>query len=131
VIPGFSAVSDAVIQAFGQPVRIRLDTSTDPVVVRETMGVCRRHTTQVTMLDRRVGPVEAFVTLADRDTVGINIERCEIDVSILEEDALGPVEIMGQRFRVVGWKTHVIVGSTGSGVVTDGLLTTYRLQTKT
>jgi len=127
---GFEGVASATIEEFGQPVRIRLDMSADPVVQREVTAVVRTSTAAVSMYGRNQQPLGTRVFVDQLDCDGIVVERCEFDVSILVPDPAGPARIAGERYRVDSWVTYFAAGGAEDGTGEDGLYRIFRLHRK-
>ncbi len=128
--PGFESLAAATIEAFGQPIRIRLDMSAEPVVTREVSGIVRSSTVTARMYGRDQQPLGTRVVIDQLDCDGIEVDRCEIDVSVLQRDPAGSVRIGGENYAVVGWTTYIAAGGAEDGAGEDGLYRIFRLQRK-
>ncbi len=131
-IPGFESLAADIIQGFGQPAKIRLDMEADPVVERETTAFFRESTLPGVMFDRPQQPPGPFVQfdIGDDQLVGIVVERCEIDISVLAASDTGPIVIGGNRYTIAGWTTYTASAGNDDGKSDDGIFVKYRLHKK-
>ena len=128
--PGFEGLAGAMIETWGQPIRIRLDMGADPVVTREVSAIVRTSTASARLYGRDQQPLGTRVFIDQLDCDGIEVDRCEIDVSVLQLDPAGAVRIGGERYTIAGWTTYVAAGGAEDGTGEDGLYRIFRLQRK-